>query len=90
MQLDNDPKYTGNTTMDFIREKRSKVLDWPSQITRLEPNGACISPPEEEIEGNPPPPPPKQTTTERGCSKSQEMHHKRRTQQFSDVNGSQA
>ena len=32
----------------------------------------------------------KQTTTERGCSKSQEKHHKRRMQQFGDVSGSKA
>ena len=87
MQQDNDPKHTANTTKDFIREKKWNVLDWPSQSPDHRPNWACISPPEEEIEGTPPPPPPKQTTTERGCRVSLEKHHKRRMQHFGNVNG---
>ena len=37
MLQDNDPKHTANTTKDFIREKRGKVLDWPSQSPVLNP-----------------------------------------------------
>ena len=31
MRQVNDPKHTANTTKDFIREKKWKVLYWPSQ-----------------------------------------------------------
>ena len=37
MQQDNDPKHTANTTKDFIRDKRWKVLDWPNQSPDLNP-----------------------------------------------------
>ena len=37
MQQDNDPKHTENTTKDFIRDKKWKVLDWPSQSPDLNP-----------------------------------------------------
>ncbi len=37
MQQDNDPKHTANKTKDFIREKKWKVLDWPSQSPDLNP-----------------------------------------------------
>ncbi|KAF5905914.1 Transposable element Tc3 transposase, partial [Clarias magur] len=30
-----DSKHTGNTTMDFIRRKKQKVLDWPRQSTDI-------------------------------------------------------
>ena len=36
-QQDNDPKHTANTTKDFIRETKWKVLDWPSQSPDLNP-----------------------------------------------------
>ncbi len=83
MQQDNDPKHTAKTTKEFIRGKKWKVLDWPSQS----PDRACLLPAKEETEGGNPP---KQTTTERGCAESLEKHHKRRMQRFGDVNGSQA
>ena len=35
MQQDNDPKYIGNKTKDFIWEKKCKVLDWSSQSPDL-------------------------------------------------------
>ena len=31
MQQDNEPKHTANTAKDFIRERKWKVVDWPSQ-----------------------------------------------------------
>ena len=44
MQQDNYQNYqqknyqnTGNTTNDFIREKKCKALDWPSQSPELIP-----------------------------------------------------
>ena len=37
MQQDNDPKHTANTTKDFIRGGKWKVLDWPSQSPDLNP-----------------------------------------------------
>ena len=37
MQQDNDPKHTANTTKEFIRGKKWKVLDWPSQSLDLNP-----------------------------------------------------
>ena len=37
MQQDNDPKHTANKTKDFIRGKKWKVLDWPSQSPDLNP-----------------------------------------------------
>ena len=36
MQQGNEPKRTANTTKDLIREKKWKVLDWPSQSPDLE------------------------------------------------------
>ena len=35
MQQDNDPKNTAKTTKEFIRGKKWKVLDWPSQSPDL-------------------------------------------------------
>ena len=32
-----DPKHTANTTKEFIRGKKWKVLDWPSQSPDLNP-----------------------------------------------------
>ena len=37
MQQDNDPKHTAKTTKEFIRGKKWKVLDWPSQSPDLNP-----------------------------------------------------
>lgn len=37
MQQDNDPKHTANATKEFIRGKKWKVLDWPSQSPDLNP-----------------------------------------------------
>ena len=37
MQQDNDPIHTANTTKEFIRGKKWKVLDWPSQSPDLNP-----------------------------------------------------
>ena len=37
LQQDNDPKQTTNTTKEFIRGKKWKVLDWPSQSPDLNP-----------------------------------------------------
>ena len=37
MQQDNDPKHTANTTKNFIREKKGKVLEWSSQSPDLNP-----------------------------------------------------
>ena len=75
MQQENDPEHTADRTKDFIREKKWKVLDWPSQSPDL---------------NTKPRPPENQTTTERGCCISLEKHHKGRMQQFGDVSGSQA
>ena len=87
MQQDKNPEHTANTTKDFIREVKVEGSKMAKTIARPWPNWACISPPEEEIEGKNPP---KQTTSERSCSKSLEKHLKIRTQQFGDVNGLQA
>ena len=87
MQQDNDPKHTANTTKDFIREKKWKVLDWPSQSPDLTQVSQCtLSMHFTSWRGDWRENPPKHTTTERGCSKSLEKHHKRRMQQFGDVN----
>ena len=37
MQQDNDPNHTANTTKDFIRGTKWKVLDWPSPSPDLNP-----------------------------------------------------
>ena len=37
VQQDKDPKHTANTTKDFIREEKWKVLDRPSQSLDLNP-----------------------------------------------------
>ncbi len=37
MQQDNDPKHSAKTTKEFIRGKKWKVLDWPSQSPHLNP-----------------------------------------------------
>ena len=37
MQQGNEAKHTANTTKDFIREKKWKVLDWPTQSPDLNP-----------------------------------------------------
>ena len=37
VQQDNDPKHTAKTTKEFIRGKKWKVLDWPSQSPDLNP-----------------------------------------------------
>jgi len=37
LQQDNDPKHTSRVAKDFIKEKRIKVIDWPSNSPDLNP-----------------------------------------------------
>ena len=54
MQQDNDPKHTANTTNDFIREKKCKVLDCPCQ-SDLNPIEHAFHLLEMRLKGNLPP-----------------------------------
>ena len=38
LQQDNDPKHTSKSTQDWLRKKKLKVLEWPSQSPDLNPN----------------------------------------------------
>lgn len=38
MQQNNDQKHTANTTKDFIRGTKWKILEWPNQSPDLKPN----------------------------------------------------
>lgn len=37
MQHDNDPKHSSNTTKEWLKKKKIRVLDWPSQSPDLNP-----------------------------------------------------
>ena len=65
--------YKKHAAKDFIREKKWKVLDWPSQPPDLNPIEHPFHLMKKWLKGKPPP---KQTTTERNCGKSLKKHHK--------------
>lgn len=46
--MDNDPKYTGKTILEFVKAKKWDSLQWPSQLSL---NIACFSVNEDKIEG---------------------------------------
>ena len=73
MQKDNHPKHNANTTKVFIREKKWKVLDWPSQSTDCNPIEHAFHLLKRRLKGKNP-----ETTTERGCSKNLKKHYKTR------------
>ena len=54
MQQDNDQKHTSNTTKDFIREKRWKVLDCPSQSPDINPIEHVFHLLKRRLKGKPP------------------------------------
>ncbi|MGH0123262.1 UNVERIFIED_CONTAM: hypothetical protein FKN15_021002 [Acipenser sinensis] len=37
MQQDNDPKHTSKSTSEWLKNKKFKVLEWPSQSLDLNP-----------------------------------------------------
>uniref|UniRef100_A0A8C5Q5G5 Transposase n=1 Tax=Leptobrachium leishanense TaxID=445787 RepID=A0A8C5Q5G5_9ANUR len=37
MQQDNDPKHTSNSTKEWLRQNKIRLLEWPSQSTDLKP-----------------------------------------------------
>ncbi len=77
MQQDNDPKHTAKTTKEFIRGKKWKVLDWPSQSPHLNPIEHAFYLLKRRLKG----------VTPQNWKRLRWKHHKRRMQKFGDVNG---
>lgn len=61
LQQDNDQKHIANATKKFIRGKKWKVVDWPSQSPGLNPIDKAFHSLKRRLKGETPP---KQTETE--------------------------
>ncbi len=87
LHQDNDPKHPASSVKEFIRAKKWKVFDCPSQSPDWFKSGwTWISPAEEEIKGRNSP---KQATIRISCIKGWETYFKGWDQESGDVYVSQ-